>query len=111
MPHNRVMRLSCFLIVIVVTLSIFHSNVWAQVVLYPNGKRVKILSSRNGANQLAGNQQRYIIGQDREVYRDPKKRELDEREARARMAYPNQDGSEISNESGNTDLSVKDPTQ
>lgn len=67
----------------------------AQVVLYPNGKRVKILSSRSGANQLAGNQQRFIINQDREVIVDPKKRELDEAQARARFAYPNEEDSEL----------------
>jgi hypothetical protein len=71
----------------------------AQVVLYPNGKRVKILSSRSGANQLAGNQRRYIINEDREVYVDPKKRELDEKQARARMAYPQEDYEEESSDS------------
>ena len=85
MRHFSLLTLVC------VFLAFGQSLASAQVVQYPNGKRVKILSSRAGANQLAGTQQRYIINHDREVYIDPKKRELDEEQARARLAYPNEE--------------------
>ena len=95
------MRLFYFLALSLGILACVHSDVNAQVVLYPNGKRVKILSSRSGANQLAGNQKRYIINEDREVFVDPKKRELDEKQARARLVNPNQEDSEESQEESN----------
>ncbi len=85
------MRLFYFLTLACLLLVFDQCLAHAQVVLYPNGKRVKILSSRSGANQLAGNQQRFIINEDREVSVDPKRRELDEAQARARMAYPNEE--------------------
>jgi len=66
----------------------------AQVVQYPNGKRIKILSTSAGAHQLSGNQQRYIVSPQNEFYVDPKKQELDTKEARARLAYPSEDESE-----------------
>ena len=84
------MRLFYFLTLVLALLVFNQQSASAQVVLYPNGKRVKILSSRTGANQLAGNQQRFIIDEDREVYVDPKKRELDEAQARARLADPSE---------------------
>lgn len=85
------MRLFNFLTLVCLFLVFDQCLAHAQVVLYPNGKRVKILSSRSGANQLAGNQQRFIINEDREVSVDPKRRELDEAQARARLAYPNEE--------------------
>ena len=88
------MRLFYFLTLVFAILVFDRSDVSAQYVQYPNGKRVKILSSRAGANQLSGTQQRFIINEDREVYVDPKKRELDREQARARLAYPNEEDPE-----------------
>ncbi len=92
------MRLFLFIALVILVLASDQSSSHAQIVQYPNGKRVKILSSRSGANQLAGNQQRYIINGDREVFVDPKKQQLDEAEARARLAYPNEEEPEESEE-------------